>query len=243
MEMMAEATAAGVPEAAAAAETAGPEPVLSFSWLHDNVAAYVARSRYPKPSRLERASLWIGLGAAGLGLLAGALSPRVIAEAPAAMTLSICLGVELAGFLLHLLLMAKRELPQALKLRRTHAVDMDFDFAYWRYLVGELRTFPRAQCEEMLRFSTGLRQRMNERMGLVFGGMQHLGIFPVLVALYLQFRNWTWGDWAAAFDVNPVAGLIIWMMVVLYVAGWMLIGLRTRLDTYVSLLETALQRE
>ncbi|HAU80139.1 MAG TPA: hypothetical protein DCW96_05630 [Stenotrophomonas sp.] len=84
---------------------------------------------------------------------------------------------------------------------------------------------------------------MNERMGLVFGGMQHLGIFPVLVALYLQFRNWTWGDWAAAFDVNPVAGLIIWMMVVLYVAGWMLIGLRTRLDTYVSLLETALQRE
>ena len=65
---------------------------------------------------------------------------------------------------------------------------------------------------------------------------------PVLVALYLQFRNWTWGDWATAFDVNPVAGLIIWMMVLLYAAGWMLIGLRTRLDTYVSLLEAALQK-
>jgi len=243
MEMTAKAAASGVPEAAGAAEPAGHAPALSFTWLHDNVAAYVARSRYPKPSRVERASLWIGLGAAGLGLLAGALSPRIIAAEPAAITLSICLGVELAGFLLHLILMAKRELPQALKLRRTHAVDMDFDFAYWRYLVGKLRTFPRAECEEMLRFSSGLRQRMNERMGLVFGGMQHLGIFPVLVALYLQFRNWTWGDWATAFDVNLVAGLIIWMMVLLYVAGWMLIGLRTRLDTYVSLLETALQRE
>ncbi|MBU2050738.1 MAG: hypothetical protein KKH61_17440 [Gammaproteobacteria bacterium] len=84
---------------------------------------------------------------------------------------------------------------------------------------------------------------MDERMGFAFGGIQRLGIFPVLVALYLQFRNWTWGDCATAFDVNPVAGLIIWMMVLLYAAGWMLIGLRTRLDTYVSLLEAALQKQ
>lgn len=95
----------------------------------------------------------------------------------------------------------------------------------------------------MLRFSSGLRQRMNERLGLLFGGIQRLGFFPVLVALYLQFRNWTWGNWAAAFDVNPVAGLIIWMMVLLYALGWLLIGLRTRLDSYIELLEAALQRE
>jgi len=40
-----------------------------------------------------------------------------------------------------------------------------------------------------------------------------------------------------------VAGLLIWMMVLLYAAGWLLIGLRTRLDTYVHLLESALQEE
>jgi len=120
---------------------------------------------------------------------------------------------------------------------------MDFVFAYWRELVAELCGFPRAQREEMLRFASALRDRMNERMGLVYGGFQRLSIFPVLVALYLQFRNWKWGDWASAFDVNLVAGLLIWMMVLLYAAGWLLIGLRTRVDTYVNLLESALQGE
>lgn len=95
----------------------------------------------------------------------------------------------------------------------------------------------------MLRFASALRDRMNERMGLVYGGFQRLGVFPMLVALYLQFRNWKWGDWASAFDVNLVAGLLIWMMVLLYAAGWLLIGLRTRVDTYVNLLESALQGE
>lgn len=239
MEMTTMATTPGAPEAR---ETSRPGMELSFSWLHDNVAAYVARRRDAKPSRVERASLWIGLGAAGVGLLAAALSPRLIAPQPAAITLAICLVVELAGFAVHLILTAKRELPQLLRLRRSHAVEMDVDFAYWRRLVGQLRAFPSEQCEDMLRFSSGLRQRMDERMGFAFGGIQRLGIFPVLVALYLQFRNWTWGDWATAFDVNPVAGLIIWMMVLLYAGGWMLIGLRTRLDTYVSLLEAALQK-
>lgn len=216
---------------------------LSFSWLHDKVAAYVAHSRYPKPSRVERASVWVGVGAAGVGLLVAALSPRVIAPQLAAGVLSACLAVELAGFAIHLILMAKRELPQLIKPRLAHAAEMDVDFAYWRQLVAELRGFPRAQTEEMLRFASALRDRMNERMGLVYGGFQRLGIFPVLVALYLQFRNWKWDDWASAFDVNLVAGLLIWMMVLLYAAGWLLIGLRTRVDTYVNLLESALQSE
>jgi len=216
---------------------------LSFSWLHDKVAAYVAHSRYPKPSRVERASVWVGVGAAGVGLLVAALSPRVIAPQLAAGVLSACLAVELAGFATHLILMAKRELPQLLKPRLAHAAEMDFDFAYWRELVAELSGFPRAQRKEMLRFASALRDRMNERMGLVYGGFQRLSIFPVLVALYLQFRNWKWGDWASAFDVNLVAGLLIWMMVLLYAAGWLLIGLRTRVDTYVNLLESALQGE
>ncbi len=216
---------------------------LSFSWLHEKVAAYVARSRYPKPSRVERISVWVAVGAAGVGLLVAALSPRAIAPPLAVMVLSGCLAVELAGFALHLILMAKRELPQLIKPRLAHAAEMDVDFAYWRHLVDELRGFPRVQTEEMLRFASALRDRMNERMGLVYGGFQRLGVFPVLIALYLQFRKWKWGDWASAFDVNLVAGLLIWMMVLLYAAGWLLIGLRTRLDTYVSLLETAVHRQ
>ncbi len=67
-----------------------------------------------------------------------------------------------------------------------------------------------------------------------------LKLFPMLVALYLQFRNWKWGDWAAAFDVNLVSGMVIAAMVLLYVLGWVLMGMRIRLDTYVNLLEASL---
>jgi hypothetical protein len=82
---------------------------------------------------------------------------------------------------------------------------------------------------------------MIERMGMLYGGLQRLGPFPVLIALYLQFRGWKWGDWAGAFDVNLLGALLIFGMVVLYAVGWMLIGLRTRLDTYVALLEGSIQ--
>ncbi len=82
---------------------------------------------------------------------------------------------------------------------------------------------------------------MIDRTGLMYGGLQKLGPFPLLIALYLQFRNWEWGDWAGAFDVNLVGGLLIFALVLLYVMGWVLIGMRVRLDTYVMLLEASLE--
>lgn len=72
---------------------------------------------------------------------------------------------------------------------------------------------------------------------MMYGGLQRLGPFPLLIALYLQFRGWKWGDWASAFDVSLVGALLIFAMVLLYLLGWMLISMRTRLDTYVALLE------
>lgn len=223
-------------------EDGGERAELTFSWLHAKVVGYIAHSLSPRPSPWERYALWIALGAAGVGLLVAALSPQVVAPEPAAVALRVCLVLELAAFAVYLGLMATRELPQLLKPRLTHAAEMDSNFAYWQDMVNELRQFPRGQREAKLRFASALRMRMNEHMGLVYGGLQRLGIFPVLIALYLQFRTWK-GDWAAAFDVNLVAGLLIWMMVLLYAAGWLLIGLRTRLDTYVHLLESALQEE
>ncbi|TQD40317.1 hypothetical protein FKV25_14585 [Lysobacter aestuarii] len=82
---------------------------------------------------------------------------------------------------------------------------------------------------------------MDRRMGLVFGSVQRLGVFPLLVALYLQFRDWTWGDWTSAFDVNLVEGILVFAMFVLYGTGWLLIGLRTRMDTYASVLRESME--
>lgn len=179
-----------------------PTPVLTFSLLYTMVTGYVARSTLPKPSRWERWSL------AGLGLLVAALHGSVLPAKAAAVALRTCLVVELAGFAAHLVLLAIREMPQFLKPRLTHAEEMDADFAYWQQLLAQLRVFPRDQREGMLQYAAALHQRMNDRMGLMYGGVQKLGVFPVLIALYLQFRNWKWGDCTSAFDVNLVAGLL-----------------------------------
>lgn len=216
---------------------------LTYSWLYQQVQMWANQSIYPKPSRVEKWAFRLGLLAAGVGLLAAAASPSVLPPVQAAVITSICLLIEIGGFLVGGLLTAKREWRQYVKPRLSHAEEMDGEFDYWRTLIDSLREFPRNQREERLRFVTALRQGMTERMGLMYGGLQKLGPFPVVIALYLQFRNWEWGDWAGAFDVNLVGGLLIFAMVLMYALGWVLMAVRTRLDTYVNLLEAALRRE
>jgi hypothetical protein len=214
---------------------------LTYSWLYEQVQFRADLSIYPKPSQVEKLSFRSGLAAACVGLLVAAASPSVIPPILAAVVASICLLIEVVGFLVGGVLTAKREWRQYAKPRLSHAEEMDGEFNHWRTLIESLREFPRKQIEERLRFVTALRQGMTERMGLMYGGLQKLGPFPVLAALYLQFRNWEWGDWAGAFDVNLVAGLLIFSMVLMYVVGWLMVAVRTRLDTCVSLLEAALQ--
>lgn len=211
---------------------------LTFAWLYERVQAYTADHR-PGPGVLERWSFWIGFGMAGVGL-ASPLLGRWLPVSQIAVLAAICLAAELIGLGVSLSLMLKRTWPLLIRFRRAHASDMDVDYAKWQSVVAELRRFPIKERAAHLRFLISLRQRMGERVGLAFGGVQRLGVFPVLIALYLQFRNWKWGDWAGAFDVHLVAGLLIWAMVLLYGAGWFLIGLRTRLDSYVALLEESL---
>lgn len=215
-------------------------PSLTFAWLHDRVQQYVADEPSERPSRIERWSFWFGFGMAGLGL-ASSLLTRWFPPSVVGTVAIICLVAELAGIALAMTLMLRRELPKLFRLRKSDAFEMDVAYGKWERVIAELRRFPRVERETRLRFVSGRRTRMGDRMGIIFGGVQRLGIFPVLIALYLQFRNWKWGDWAGAFDVHLVAGLLIWAMVLLYAMGWLLIGLRGRLDRYVDLLENSLK--
>ncbi len=219
----------------------GSQSTLTFSWLYEQVQAYTSTTIYPRASRLERWSLWGGVVATALGLIAAALATSLIPGLWVLKILRICLALEVAGFVLSFALVLSREGRQYIKPRLTHAFEMDAAFHHWQMLVERLRAYPKVERERRLRFVKDLRTRMIERMGLMYGGLQKLGPFPVLIALYLQFRNWKWGDWAGAFDVNLVAGTLIAGLVTLYLMGWVLIGMRTRLDTYACLLEASLE--
>ena len=153
----------------------------------------------------------------------------------------ICLIVEIGGFLVGGFLSLRREYRQYSQPRLSHAMEMDNDFLHWQSVVDELCMFPREYREQRLRYVSALRTRMTERMGILYGGLQRLGPFPLLIALYLQFRNWRWGDWTGVFDIGWAGAILIFALVLLYLVGWVLIAQRTRLDTYVSLLEASLQ--
>jgi hypothetical protein len=215
-------------------------PMLTFSWLYARVQDYVASTSKPAQPRIERWSFWIAMGAAGVGLIVGATWTRWLSPTAALLTVKVLLATELAGLLLSVGLMLIREAPQFFRSRQVHAGEMDDDFGKWQALVEELRQFSPEQRGAHLRFVQSLRTNMDNRMGVVFGGVQRLGIFPLLIALYFQFRDWKWGDWGAAFDVNLFAGLLILAMLLMYGMGWRLVGLRTRLDTYASVLEESL---
>jgi hypothetical protein len=213
---------------------------LTFSWLYERVQDFAAKSGPPEPSKLARWSLWIGMSMAGAGLMLGGFATQIPPQV--ALWLAVaCLAAEVGGLGIFFFLTLRGAIPQLLRQRKVHADEMDAEFARWQQMVVELRRFPRNQRGARLRFVTTLRQNMGDRMGLMFGGIQRLGVFPVLIALYLQFREWKWGDWRGAFDVSPVVGPIICFMVGLYAAGWLVVGLRSRLDTYVAVLEESLQ--
>lgn len=215
------------------------EPSLTFEWLHQRMAAYATTERHV-PSRLERWSLVIGLFATLAGLSVAAASAWWPIKAMEVAT-KFCLVVEVVAFALYLFMNVRRELPQFTRPRESHAVELDGDFARWQRFVADLRRFSSTERAARLRYVTALRDRMVDRMGLLLGGVQRLGVLPLLVAFYLQFRSWQWGDWSAAFKVNPLVGLLIVAMVGLYLGGWLLVSLRARLDLYVNLLEESLE--
>ena len=220
-----------------------PEAALTFKWLYSRVQGLVSRSIYPKAGPVERWSVRAGAGAGVLGVSAGLLLEGWLPNDVLLPLLLLCLTVEIGGLGIAGALMARREYRQYIQPRLSHAKEMDNEFGHWQAVVAELQRFPRREREQRLRFVTVLRASMGERMGLLYGGLQKLGPFPLLVALYVQYRSWKTSGWQGVFDVGWPGGILIFSMVLLYIIGWMLIIQRARLDTYVNLLEASLHHE
>ncbi|WP_246161230.1 hypothetical protein [Stenotrophomonas cyclobalanopsidis] len=213
---------------------------LTFHWLYARVQGLKGATIYPKAGPVEKWAYRVAVVAALIGLTAGLVLDRWVPIVALLLAL-VCLAIEVGGFLLGGLLTLRREYRQYMQPRLTHAMEMDNDFRQWEMVIAELRQYPRDRREQRLRYVAALRTRMTERMGLMYGGLQRLGPFPVVIALYLQFRGWHWGDWTGVFDIGWAGAILIFAMVLLYLVGWLLIAQKSRLETYASLLEASLQ--
>jgi hypothetical protein len=214
-----------------------PSTQLSFQLMNQMLDEYAKNESGKAAGPVERWAFCIGLLGAALGMLFGTL----LGNALGLQIARIGLVVELAGLSLSLVLTTVREWNNFRHARRTYAFQLDHDYGFYREYVAKLRKFPLHEREARLRYIQGRKQHMVQRLGLFTGGIEKLGVIPLLLGLYLQFKDWRWGDWEALAQVNLVQGLLMWALFLCYAAGWYLIGLRSRVDAYELLLAEANQ--
>ena len=70
------------------------------------------------------------------------------------------------------------------------AIQLDHDHPHLQSIVRWLATFPADALEERLRTVQLVERQLVAKLGLLAGGVDRLGILPVLVSVYLFIRNW-----------------------------------------------------
>lgn len=212
---------------------------LSFELMDQMVDEFAKSPRGARASQWERWSLVVGLVGAGTGLVVGALMSNEIGL----WTARIGLAVECLGLAVSLVLMAKREWRSFRHAKRTFARELDADFQKYHEGVAELCRYPSMERARLLRYIRDRRRVMQHKVGLFSGGIERLGALPILAVLYLQFRDWRWGDWDMLAEVNLLQGLLLWALLLAYAAGWFLIRLHIRTEAYELLLAEAAQQD
>jgi hypothetical protein len=213
--------------------------VLDFERMDEMIDAYAAATKGSLPGRAERYAFVIGVVGTVLALVTSVLSSQYLSVWWAVGGVA----VELAGFTVFLALFLKREWRSFRNSRRDYAIELDRDFGKYMGYVRKLRNYPRNQRDRLLRYIHARRKVMHSRMGLVTGGMERLGVIPLLAALYLQFKDWRLGDWAALGKVTFIQGFLAVSLLVIYVASWGLILLYSRTEAYELLLIEAAEQE
>jgi hypothetical protein len=128
-------------------------------------------------------------------------------------------------------------------LKRQHrdfAKDLDNTYPSYRDLIVALREFSAADIGNHLRYLRDRKAAFLYRYGLIIGSAEKLGLLPLLAALYLQLKDWSFNDWARPLThIHLIGGLLLWMLLIAYLVA--LFGARTkdRFDLYEMLLAEA----
>jgi len=112
----------------------------------------------------------------------------------------------------------------------------DHDIAHLKSLANWLAGYPREPLESNLRYARMGHERLHSRLVMLTGGMDRLGLLPVLVSLLVLLRNWQ--------DLLNLPG---WLAIlgllapVLWLIAWTGTEFSRRLHLYAFLLEEALR--
>jgi len=211
-------------------------PKLTFAALDARIEALPehpsASTVMPKKARRCFA---IGLIAAAVGLIAAKIMPS---DHLSTMIVTVaCLIVELIGLGLGLGAASPllRTWPTFTSERREAAEELDFHLPYHQELIHWLQSHPRDQLETLSTYISYRQERMREHLPMLTGGIEKLGALPILIALYIQFKDVHWPPHPSWLEI-----FLIFALVFGYWVSLLQISVRFRLQTYDMLLRKAL---
>ena len=123
---------------------------------------------------------------------------------------------------------------------RNDARELDAFFEQAMPVLVWLGSFPAQELERHLRFVRDRSLTFTQGMNWMFGPIDRLGPLPVLVALYLQFKDvHAW--WPVRID--PVHVALIVLLITFYLFGSVIFLQRMRRQSYIHWLSEALIRQ
>lgn len=216
------------------------ERELSFKLIDEWVEGYSKTvDKSERPSQTERWAFVVAMLGPGVFFPLGML----IAGSAGMVLVQLGLAIELAALAFWLFLFWRRERKNFSRANGTYALELDRDYLQFREFVARLRKFPGQELKRKHRYIEARRMSLTYRMGLLTGGMERLGVVPVIVVLYLQFKDWSFGDWTAFEKVNLLGGMLLWALLLFYLISWWSVKLKVRVDAYEMLLKEAIAED
>lgn len=217
----------------------GNPPELSFALMDSLMDDFSARTRGRPAGRVERIAMTTGVAGAVAGILLGWMLPKPF-DLYAAL---IGLVLECLGFAVGIFLSFKRDWRWIRHAHKDTAESLDSDFLKYEDYVQRLRQFPARDRARRHRYIRERSTRMMSRTRLFTGGMERLGAFPLLLALYIQLKDWRFGDWAALNDITMVQGFLIFALMLAYLMFLHLMRIHSRIEAIELLLNESAERD
>jgi len=209
-------------------------PTLTFAALNAKIDAL---PEFPEAQTILPIKAQWGYGVAILGGLFALLSVGLLPnDKSLSVTLSSAgIAVEIAGGIVAILSTMPKNWLTFASQQRGFAEQLDFDLPQHRALVDWLRTFPLDQRKTLSEFAACRHVRLKEKLPLLTGSIEKLGALPILIALYLQFKNMHWPPHPSWPEIGAIIVLVFG-----YWLSMLLINARLRLQLYETLLGKAL---
>ena len=213
-----------------------PPAPFSFAWLEAFIAQHTQGDDEPLTTRLDRYAILGAILSGALGVLCG-------------LVLRDQLGLHLAqiGLVLEWFFAAAflvSNVRQAwLGFRHQHetfARELDQQLVQYNIIVDAIRSYPLAVIAVHLRYVRDRKSKLIYRHGLLSGGMDKLGILPVLAVMYLQRKDWSFGDWKGLLDhVHWLGSVLFLALLMTYAISWWGARAKGRFDLYEAVLAEA----